>query len=251
MRRRKLHDLEHENTDRWLLTYSDLITLLLAFFIAMYAMSRIDAKRFGKMADALQGILKGGDKVLRFDDKPEEISKGHGVLHIGDLKMLKQQIDDRFKTVAGGTEIVHTEVTERGLVVHILESALYSAGSAELEPRAMNVLDMIYDKIQGFPNHVRIEGHTDDLPIKSTVYPSNWELSTARATSVVRYFIANHNAPPTKTSALGYGEFRPIKPNTSIENRAANRRVDVVVLTLELSAKEPSAELYSPPLAGQ
>jgi chemotaxis protein MotB len=251
MRRKKLNDIEHENLDRWLLTYSDLITLLLAFFIAMYAMSQIDAKRFGRMAEALKGVLKGGESILRYDDKPEEVTKGHGVLHIGNLKMLKQQIDEKFKAVPDGEKLVQTEITERGLVVHILESALFSAGSAVLEPRAMTVLDMIYGKIQDVPNHMRIEGHTDDRPINSPVYPSNWELSTARATSVVRYFINDHNAPATKISALGYGEYRPIQPNTSIENRASNRRVDVVVLTLDLSAKEPSAELYTPPLAGQ
>ncbi|MFQ5454453.1 MAG: flagellar motor protein MotB, partial [Candidatus Zixiibacteriota bacterium] len=89
-----------------------------------------------------------------------------------------------------------------------------------------------------------IEGHSDDRPINTLLFPSNWELSTSRATQVVRYFIDNYGLPPNKISALGYGEYRPVKPNNSIENRAKNRRVDIVILTMELSLKEPSSQLY-------
>jgi chemotaxis protein MotB len=99
-------------------------------------------------------------------------------------------------------------------------------------------------KITGLPNHIRIEGHTDDRTINTIRYPSNWELSAARATEVVRYLIDNHNIPSDKISALGYGQFRPVKPNTSIENRAINRRVDVLILTMELTMKEPSSQMY-------
>lgn len=242
MRRKRKKDDGHENLERWLLTYADLITLLLAFFIVMYSMSRIDAKRFGKMAEALNGVLKGGTTVFKHVND-EDILKGHGLLKLGDLQMIQKQIEERFENLQRPEE-VQTEITERGLVVHIMESALFKEGSAVLESRAMAIMDIVYEKIATLPNHIRVEGHTDDRPINTAVYPSNWELSTARATQVVRYFIENYGMAPDRVSALGYGEFRPVRPNNSIENRAQNRRVDIVILTMELSMKEPTSQLY-------
>ena len=242
MRRRRKKEDGHNDSERWLLTYADLITLLLAFFIVMYSMSRIDAKRFGKMAEALSGVLKGGTTVFK-NLNDEEVLKGHGLLKLGDLRVIQKQIEERFSEFEKQGE-VQTEITERGLVVHIMDAALFREGSAILEPRAMNVLDIIRDRIIDIPNHIRIEGHTDDRDINTVSYPSNWELSTTRATQVVRYFIDNYGLPPSRMSALGYGEFRPIRPNNSIENRAKNRRVDIVILTIELSLKEPSSQLY-------
>jgi chemotaxis protein MotB len=205
-------------------------------------MSQIDAKRFGRMAEALNGVLRGGDMVLsKYSDLPK--MEGHGVLKLGDLKMLQKHIDKDLKE-RGRQEEVITEITERGLVIHIVESALFREGSATLEPQALDILDRIADRLVGIPNHVRVEGHTDDRPIRTDRFPSNWELSTARATEVVRYFIDFHNVDPERISALGYGEFRPIRLNSSAENRAKNRRVDVVILTMELSMKEPSSQLY-------
>jgi len=231
-----------ENTDRWLLTYADMITLLLAFFIVMYSMSQVDAKKFGSMAEALHGILRGGPSVLnKYSD--EQPKKGHGVLKLGDLRTIQQLIDKKFERLGRDGEL-ETELTERGLVVHIVESALFSQGSSDLKPRAIEILDLVAQRVIGIPNHVRIEGHTDDRPIETVRYPTNWELSSARATEVVRYFIDYHDISPTRMSALGYGEYRPLRANSSIENRAKNRRVDVVILTMELSSQEPSADLY-------
>lgn len=241
LRRKKISD-DQENQERWLLTYADLITLLLALFIVMYSMSQIDAKRFGKMAEALNGILKGGHSILK-NNAEDQLKTGHGVLKLGDLRMIQREVQEQTE-VKGRSEEVLTEITERGLVVHIVESAMFESGSASLRPAAMEILDLVYATIKDSPNHIRIEGHTDDSRINSAMYPSNWDLSAARATEVVRYFIDNHNIDAGRISALGYGEFRPIRPNNSIENRAINRRVDIVVLTRELSDKEPSSQLY-------
>ncbi len=230
-----------ENLERWLLTYSDLITLLLAFFVVMYSMSQVDNKKFGKVSDALNTVLRGGESILRYQLEP--IKNGHGLLKLGNLRMVQVRIEERFKQL-GKQEELQTEITERGLVVHILESALFDRGSAALKPRAMEVLDLIGDQLQGRPNHIRVEGHTDDYPIQTNVYPSNWELSSARATTVVRYYAENHAIPPDRISALGYGEFRPIAANNSPENRARNRRVDVVILTMEVTLTEPTSQLY-------
>ena len=235
----KGHD--NENLERWLLTYSDLITLLLAFFVVMYSMSRVDNKKFGEVSDALNTILKGGPSVLRYAEEPEK--NGFGLLKLGNLRMVQQKVEERFKQL-GKNDLVQTEITERGLVVHIVESALFDVGSAKLKPKAMEVLDLIASELVGRPNHIRIEGHTDDTPIHTDIYPSNWELSSARATAVVRYYTENHQIERDRISALGYGEFRPVVPNNSIENRATNRRVDVVVLTMELTLTEPTSQMY-------
>ncbi len=240
-RTRKKHDSK-EDLERWLLTYTDLVTLLLAFFVVMYSMSQIDAKKFGKVAEALHGALRGGDNLL-WRDAREQKTKGYGLLKLGDLRMLQTKIDEKFQHLGQQGE-VQTELTERGLVVHILESALFKEGSAKLQLKAMELLDIVSDRIKNIPNHIRVEGHTDDRPINTVRYPSNWELSSARATEVVRYFVNNHSIPSDKISALGYGQYRPIHPNNSIENRAFNRRVDVVILTMELSMKEPGSQMY-------
>ena len=238
-RRKKIED--HENLDRWLLTYADLITLLLAFFIVMYSMSQIDRKKFGKMTEALNTVLRGGQSVLRYQLDPART--GHGLLKLGNLRMVQQRVEERFKQL-GKQEELQTKITERGLVIHIVESALFDEGSASLKPKALEVLDEIADEISGRPNHIRVEGHTDDRPIVTPVYPSNWELSSARATAVVRYYTENHQIPPGRISALGYGEYRPVLPNNSVENRARNRRVDVVILTMDLTLTEPTSQLY-------
>lgn len=244
-RRRRPEKNQDHNHDRWLLTYADLITLLLAFFIVMYSMSRIDAKQFGKMVKALNGILKGGDEIIATSIKKED-SAGHGLLKLGNLKMLQKKIQKKFKYLGKQEEVV-TEITERGLVIHILESTLFKQGSASIESRALDMLELVYQDIANRPNHVRIEGHTDDRTIQNSVHASNWELSTARATAVVRHFIDNYNFPPERISALGYGEYRPVRKNSSIENRATNRRVDIVILTMELTLKEPSSQFYEFP----
>ncbi len=241
MRRRRRRIDEPENLDRWLLTYADLITLLLAFFVVMYSMSQVDAKRFGKVTEALNGILKGGEIAIKMN--PDNKKTGHGLLKLGNLRMIQQKIEEKFKKM-GKTEEVQTEITERGLVVHIMESALFRKGSASFGGRTVDVLDLVGKMIAPLPNHIRVEGHTDDSPIKTSTYPSNWELSSARATECVRYFIENHNLQPDRVSALGYGKYRPVKENNSIENRASNRRVDVVMLTMELTLKEPTSQLY-------
>ncbi len=243
MRRNRKKEEDHENMERWLLTYADLITLLLAFFIVMYSMSQIDAKRFGEMTESLHGILSGGDNVLNPDGEIKK-TDGHGVLKLGNLRMLQKAIEGKSEE-RKKLEDVQTELTERGLVIHIVERALFKQGSANLQGNSWEVLDLIYDEIDSIPNHIRVEGHTDDRSINTERFPSNWELSSARATEVVRYFVNEYGFSPNRISALGYGKYRPIQPNNSIENRAQNRRVDIVILTMELSLQEPSSQLLA------
>lgn len=241
MARRKKGD-NKENLDRWLLTYADLITLLLAFFIVMYSMSRIDAKKFGKMSEALSGVLSGGTTAVKQGAERGSLP-GSGVLDIGHLKTLGHNIQEAFDK-AGKDKELNVEVSERGLVIHIMEQALFREGSADLEDRARQTLELVGSQLRNLENHVRVEGHTDNKPINTARFPSNWELSSARATAVVKYFVDNFEIAPTRLSALGFGEFRPIAPNNTDENRSKNRRVDIVVLTMELSEQEPSSSNY-------
>ena len=239
---KKKHDSEHENLERWLLTYADLITLLLAFFIVMYSMSKVDAKKFGAMSQALQTILRGkGSSVLKGEASLKGIEDGGGALKIGDLKLLQVKIKKMAKDMGLEGKIDAT-MDDRGLVIHVSESAFFDQGSAELKPEAAKVLDGIAGLLKDIPNHVRIEGHTDNKPIKTERYPSNWELSVNRATVCVRFLIERHEFPPERISALGYGEYRPIASNTDDTGRAKNRRVDIVVLSWESRHDEPKGE---------
>ncbi len=240
MVRRKKEE-EHENLERWLLTYADLITLLLAFFIVMYSMSKIDAKKFGAMASAFQSVLRGGASVLKGDAVvlPND-DLGAGPLKVGDLKLLQAEVkrvaDELMKRMK--TKIT-SEMEDRGLVIHISESAVFQSGKAYLTPEAMKALDVLAETIRDVPNDIRIEGHTDDTPINTPEFPSNWELSTTRATQVARYLIEKLHFSPAKISTAGYAEYRPLFPNDTPENRSRNRRVDMVVLSPQRLLDEP------------
>ncbi len=258
MRRRG--DIDSDNTDRWLMTYADLITLLLAFFVMMYAISKIDLRKFDKMSLHLQGEFNAGDATRRDGTLTDS---GAGVLKIGQLKLVAQRLQSpsfgpvkgrvnmgpssNINPTSGFSELpadslsqpFTVEMNERGLVIHVMESALFASGQADLGAPARETLDRIAQEIRDLPNQIRVEGHTDDRPITTSRFPSNWELSSARATAVVRYFIDAHALTPDRVSALGYGEFRPLLPNDTPENRAKNRRVDIVILTDNLSRFEP------------
>lgn len=262
MRRRG--EFEGDNSDRWLMTYADLITLLLAFFVIMYAMSKVDAKKFEQMSEKLQGEFNSND----LNQPVATIDLGAGVLKVGRLKLVAQRLESpsfgQFKrrvSIGPATNIpassgfdnagtadssqheFSVEMNERGLIIHVLESALFQSGQAEMQPQARALLDNISAEIRNLPNQIRVEGHTDSIPINSLKYPSNWELAAARATAVVRYFVDKHDFSPERISALGFGEFRPLVSNDTPENRARNRRVDIVILTDDLSRYEPQAKL--------
>jgi chemotaxis protein MotB len=134
---------------------------------------------------------------------------------------------------------IHASLDERGLTIRFLDTALFDLGQADLKPEARAILDNVASILRSLPNPIRVEGHTDNLPINTYRFPSNWELSTARATTVVRYLAEKHGIPPDRLSAAGYGEWRPVAPNDTPEHRAQNRRVDIVVLRTDLAKQEP------------
>ena len=242
MNRRIRGEPDKENLDRWLLTYADLITLLLAFFVVLYSISKVDSGKFSEVSSALQNVLRGkGPLVL-----PEEMigidnELGDNRTAVGDLRILQALIRTRLDELGLSAKIT-ANVDQRGLIIRVSESAFFDLGSADLRPEAYRVLDLIFNFLKDIPNHIRIEGHTDNLPISTEKFPSNWELSVNRATVCIRYLIENHNFRPDRISALGYGEYRPIATNDNSDGQRQNRRVDIIVLNWNERSKEPPAQ---------
>jgi chemotaxis protein MotB len=239
-RRNKGIEDDNENLERWLLTYSDLITLLLAFFIIMYSISQVDLHKFKRVTDALNVVLDG-----KQNQKQAGMGNDFKVAPIknrdpkGDLLVLQKNIDEIARKMQMGLQI-STQLQKRGLVIHISESAFFDPGKADLKPQAMEIFNLLATEFLKIPNQIRIEGHTDNLPINTPKFPSNWELSTARATNCLRYLVEKHQFPPERISALGYAEYRPIATNSTLEGRNKNRRVDIVVLAPEDGLIEPT-----------
>jgi chemotaxis protein MotB len=233
---------EKDRSERWLLTYADLITLLLIFFIVLYSMSKIDAKRFEEMSKSLaiafgsagrSGMLDAGRSVIPGDRVYKE-----------QLEM--QNTEERIRRMIAQQGLegkISTDLGARGLVVSVKDTVLFSVGSADLTPAARGIMKNVTTILRGMPNAIRIEGHSDTVPIHTERYYSNWELSTARATNVLQFFIQEGGIAPDRLSAAGYGEYKPIVPNSNDRNRALNRRVDIVLLSSAYSKFEPGGVL--------
>lgn len=243
-RRRKNHT-KPEGSPAWMVTYGDMVTLILAFFVLLYSFSTIDAQKFKMIISAFQnslGIIEGG----RTFDQSEFIDFGEKDVNIDqnskeeiEFKKLYEDMKDfiKEKNLLGRVDL---ELEERGLTIHLMEGAFFDTGKAELKPNSKHILDSLAEKLKLIDKQIRIEGHTDNDPIHTSKFPSNWELSAARAVTVVRYFIEKHGFSPQKLSATGYGEYRPLMPNTSKENKAKNRRVDIVILKTFSTIQEPN-----------
>jgi len=230
MKKRK-HEEEHQNAERWLLTYADLITLLLAFFIMMYVFSKRDAYKYDEVASHLKTIFSGGTGLagkgsVTAASPIDMLSRGASS---GEIKrQLEGEFLDKNHDKFGG-ENISIFSDERGVVIRVLDKAFFDEGKADLKEGAKSALDKIVPIIKNIENHIRIEGHTDNVPISTTEFKSNWELSVRRATEVVRYLIEKRGLPPERISATGYAEFRPVVKNTSPQNRALNRRIEIIV----------------------
>jgi len=212
--------------DRWLLSYADFITLLFAFFTTMYAISTVDEGKFSRVAVGLHQALNAQDGA-RTAAAPAAAS--------GTSVLSQEQLDARAVLERDMAEDLRTgrmELLEdgRGLVLSIPEASAFSTGSADLSASAQQAIGRLAGSLREVSNSVLIEGHTDNVPIHSARFASNWELSTARATAVVQWLIEQEGLAPNRLSAAGYGEFHPRVPNDSAPAQARNRRVDVVIL---------------------
>jgi len=251
MKKNKAH-VEKENKERWLLTYADLITLLMIFFVVMYALSNVDAQKFRAIAETLNKALGGGGGMALTNPglnvvQPPSISATPPIAanESQQLENIVKELQDYLEK--NGLSAQVTVVSEeRGVVLSFMDPVLFPLGSAELTPTALPIIQRVGQILLQTSNYIRVEGHTDDLPINNARYPSNWELSSARATRVVQELIREMGFPPRRLSATGYGEYRPRAPNDSEANRQLNRRVDIVVLRSKYQGSESAPYMTAP-----
>jgi chemotaxis protein MotB len=275
MARRKKHE-DHDNHEAWAIPYGDLVTLLLAFFVVMYAMSSVNEGKYRVLSDSLaeafhgqshsaQSLQEAGPHTQPVEQLPltqvnRMITGGLPARHMmqaaqqaeptpaiaeGDqsgadasasladanANELGHVADDVDTAMASLIEAgqVHVHRHDNWVVVDISSDILFTSGQAKLSAAAMGVLQRLADSLRSFPNAIRVTGHTDNRPIKTVAYPSNWELSSARAASVVHLFM-DRGIAPQRVSVMGFGEYRPVMANTTETGRNANRRVEVMIM---------------------
>lgn len=244
------------NNERWLLTYSDLITLLMIFFVIMYASSNVDVNKYKLIAQSFSiamggggsNVISKGEDPNSSDDKPfpsEEDTKKNSDQDKGNgTKSETEQMEDIKKVLDSYmaqndlSGSVTSSVTERGLVVSLNDAAFFDSGKASIKPNYQDKIIQIAKIMNQMGNYIRVEGHTDNVPMHSSGFKSNWELSVIRATNVTELIIASANVSPYKVSAIGYGEYRPIADNNTDAGRAKNRRIDLVVLSSKYEGEE-------------
>lgn len=224
---------QRENLERWLITYSDLITLLLALFIMMYTFSRQDAQKYRETAGQLKTIFSGGSAVLNAGPG------SNAVIPVPKTEsQVAQQLEKEIQGMAEAKDAgqkISVLNDERGTVIRVMDRAFFDEGKADLKETARTALMKIAPILKSSHNQIMIEGHTDNVPINTLEFKSNWELSVRRATEVVRYLIETYRFPPGRISASGYAEYRPVALNDTEENRALNRRIEIILLRPSIS----------------
>lgn len=232
-----------ENHERWLLTYSDLITLLMIFFVVLYSASTVNETKYKQLATSMGAVFTGGSTALGSEE-----NSGSSSDNAGELKPLVQTeeeklqgIENQINDIVKDLQLegsVSTSIEERGLIISFTDSVFFDSGKAdikdELKPKLISV-SKILNKID---NYVRVEGHTDNLPINNSDFHSNWQLSSVRASNVVEFLINYGEISPNRLSAVGYGEYRSIADNNAEEGRAKNRRVDILILNNKFDGTE-------------
>jgi chemotaxis protein MotB len=257
----------HFSHDRWLVSYADFITLLFAFFVVLYASSKADQK---KQAQAAQSIESAFQSLGIFADTrrkpsgptaeqegidkpviPMNIVMGEDVLGPAKVKEDLEKIHRELQQKLSNQIAQHTvsiQMGHDGLVISLREAGFFNSGSATPHAETLATMRQVAVTLSKTPYDLRIEGHTDNIPIHTAEFDSNWELSTARATRIARILLDLNAMPPNRLSAAGYAEFHPVASNETSEGRAENRRVDLVVLprsSVDLSAPIPSAPVLS------
>jgi chemotaxis protein MotB len=242
LRRRKSRS--HENHERWLVSYADFVTLLFAFFVVMFAHSNIDREKVRRFASQFESYVQrsaaepGAPPAGSVSRGPAETLPTHQDLTMAELKgSIEQLEEDLMPEIQQGK--VELSLQPRGLVMSLRESGFFAPGEARLQPEARAMMAKVANSLSRIPGQIRLEGHTDDTPIQTPLYPSNWQLSTARAITVLKLLSQQYGIHADRLAAAGFGEFRPLVANDTAENRAKNRRVDIVILTKDAAAMEP------------
>lgn len=227
--------------DRWLISYADFITLLFGLFVVLYAFARTDQKKQVQVAQAIDSAFKSMGAFSNSNlsagaggiAQSANVARGEEVLMPMQVKYDLNRIRHDLaltlaKQIAGHT--VSLEMGRDGLVISLREAGFFDSGSATPKAEALPTLHQIAERLSATPYDLRIEGHTDNVPVHNAEFDSNWELSAARATHIARLFLEMKALPPDRLSAAGYAEFHPVATNDTAEGRAENRRVDLVVL---------------------
>ncbi|HET8880788.1 MAG TPA: flagellar motor protein MotD [Solimonas sp.] len=281
---------DHVNHEAWAIPYGDLLTLLLAFFVVMYAVSSVNEGRYRVLADSLSQAFGGppksvqpiqlGDKPQKgsqadalfntpnmrgFEQEPSRLQSGRAGVRVGGRQPAPRSQGELAKVAADGPpealkkmsdavraamkdlireNLVTVRRHEHWLEIEIRTDILFASGVAQVSPGAEPVLRQLADILKPFPNPLRIEGYTDDVPIATARFPSNWELSAARAASVVHLFMET-GVEPTRMSVAGFGEYRPVADNASADGRNRNRRVVIVVMASEDAPLTAAADATS------
>ncbi|MFP7492739.1 flagellar motor protein MotB [Terribacillus saccharophilus] len=273
MSRKRKHKKHEEHVDEsWLLPYADLLTLLLALFIVLFATSSIDAQKFNKLSDSFSSIVHGGEGLLdsntgmnpknesssaAVDQKDEEEKKEESLeaaaaekvdqekdeeaaLQAAEQEELKK-IQEKIETYISDKDLSNkfsTNLTDEGLLLTINDNVLFNSGSSEVSVKDEEIAKEISDLlVMDPPREVIISGHTDDVPISTSAYNSNWELSVMRSVNFMKLVLENDKLDPRWFSAKGFGEFKPIASNDTAEGREKNRRVEVLILPREAAAE--------------
>lgn len=257
-RRRKRFIEEAEHQDRWMVSFADFITLLFAFFVVMYSISSVNKGKYETFSESLDEALFHNEKVakvINVEKVTEPIQVGviptriqpielpnlvtvteeeHQLSEeIMEEKKRLNEVSDEFQRALQPfveSQLVGIKKHDFWVELEMNSELLFASGKAELSSKALPVLEKVAEVVRDVPNVINVEGYTDDVPISTGIYPSNWDLSSARATSVVKELVKN-NIPPTRLSAVGYGEFHPIGDNKDEEGRFKNRRVVLVLMS--------------------
>lgn len=253
MSRRHKHE-EHANHEAWAIPYGDLVTLLLAFFVVMYSISSVNEGKYRVVSDSLNAAFHG-DPTTSAPIQPGQKAATTLAAPLVQLNPPPDMKETVLRQMAQQVEDAMSPLITQGLVdvrrgdgfveVSIRSDILFPSGVAQLSPAAQPVIQLLGHTLSTFPNSIQVEGHTDDVPIHTSIFPSNWELSAARSASVVRT-LAENGVEARRLSVLAYGEFRPVLPNATPDGRNANRRVVMTILGSEPVAINPST-----PTAGE
>lgn len=244
---RRPQSREEKGAPKWMVTFSDLMTLILVFFILMFSMSVVDANKFRAIAESFQdrAVFDFYPSIIPFenpaddsevsDDPFEEESDPFEAFLDMDEEEISEQLDSLMEEVNEFleenelTEEITASRDDRGVVLVLQEQTLFETAEADIISGAEPFMEKVGTLLESIPNMVKVEGHTDSRPISTARFPSNWELSGARASSVIRHLVDNHSLEQERFLAVGYGETRPVVPNTTADNLQQNRRVVIVI----------------------
>ncbi len=222
----------------WIVTYSDTVTLLLTFFVLLYSMSNVDSTKFKQISQSFQSMFNGknGQSILEFNTSTGEVPLVGKPQLTTDSNNNEGQalLEDIISYVEENNLQSDVQIfqNEKGFNIQMKDSVLFDTGKSQLKPESLNVLEKVYNLLSKLNNKIIIQGHTDNMPISTPQFPSNWYLSSSRALSVLDYFLVTKKHPnPDIFSMEACGEFYPIAPNDTPENRAKNRRVNILIVT--------------------